>query len=338
MPKVKHICFERILPQDLRRAIRFESIGGGQTRAISPIGKLWINGSTLSISFMGGTAAQHNIVKQHANQWTEHANLRFDFTRSANTNIRIAFEDDGAWSYVGTDAKKAPTNEPTMNFGWLDEAVVLHEFGHAIGLAHEHQNPSGGLQWNEQAIIDDLSGPPNHWDEATIRHNVLNKYSHDQINGTEFDPESIMLYSFPADWTLDGFHSNENTELSEMDKAFIAGEKMYPGKVVPLVELPVQELIATAASIGQPSEEDLFVFNAASAGSFTVETEGQTDLVMKLFGPDDQTLLIAEDDDSGQGYNPKINVDLARGRYFVQIRHYNRSRGTGSYGIKVSKT
>ena len=70
-----------------------------------------------------------------------------------------------------------------MNFGWLDEAVVLHEFGHAIGLAHEHQNPDKGIKWNEDAVIRDLSGPPNNWDVATIRHNVLNKYAHDQING-----------------------------------------------------------------------------------------------------------------------------------------------------------
>jgi hypothetical protein len=286
---------------------------------------------------MGGTTEQQNIVRKFAPSWTKHANLQFEFTDSPNSDIRIAFEDDGAWSYIGTDAKSIPANEATMNFGWLDEAVVLHEFGHAIGLAHEHQNPDGGIQWNEAAVIEDLSGPPNNWDPETIRHNVLSKYSHDQINGTEFDPKSIMLYSFPAEWTVDGFHSEENTILSEIDKAFIAGKKMYPGKVSPLVELPVLELKATAASIGQPGEEDVFVFNAQSAGGFNIETEGQTDLVMKLFGPDSQTQLIAEDDDSGQGYNPKISVDLTKGKYYVQIRHYNRTSGTGSYGIKVSK-
>lgn len=337
MSTTKHICFDRILPDELRRAIRFENIIGGRTRAISPLGKLWINGSSLSVSFMGGTTEQHNIVRKYAPLWTKHANLQFEFTDSPNSDIRIAFEDDGAWSYIGTDAKRISPNEATMNFGWLDEAVVLHEFGHAIGLAHEHQNPDGGIQWNEAAVIRDLSGPPNNWDTETIRHNVLSKYSHDQINGTEFDAKSIMLYSFPAEWTVDGFHSEENTTLSEIDKAFIAGKKMYPGKVSPLVELPVLELKATPASIGQPGEEDLFVFSAQSAGGFNIETEGQTDLVMKLFGPDSQTQLIAEDDDSGQGYNPKITVDLTQGKYYVQIRHYNRTSGTGSYGIKVFK-
>ena len=39
---------------------------------------------------------------------------------------------------------------------------------------------------------------PNFWNEQKVRLNVINKYSVDQINGTMFDPDSIMLYFFPA--------------------------------------------------------------------------------------------------------------------------------------------
>lgn len=339
MSNIKKICYDKILPRDLKRAIPFMAFGpGGRSRAIAPIGKMWINGSTLSIRFIGGTADQHNTVKQFAPKWTEHANLSFDFNDQPDADIRIAFADDGAWSYVGTDAKSISVNRPTMNFGWLDEAVVLHEFGHSIGLAHEHQNPDGGIQWNEAAVIRDLSGPPNDWDLDTIRHNVLNKYTHDQINGTEFDVKSIMLYSFPAEWTVDGFHSAPNNTLSGIDKAFVASAVMYPGKISAVVELPVAEIKAFEATIGQPGEEDLFTFTARSTGTYTMETEGQTDLVMKLFGPDNQTQLVAEDDDGGNGVNSRIAADLASGKYYLQVRHYNRSSGTGSYGIKVYKS
>jgi hypothetical protein len=333
------MCYDKILPQDLRRAIPFMNIGAGRTRAISPIGKLWINGSTLRIRFLGGTQQQHDMVRRYAPQWAQYANLNFDFGNAVDAEIRIAFEDDGAWSYIGTDAKGIHVSQPTMNFGWLDEAVVLHEFGHAIGLGHEHQNPDGGIKWNEPVVIRDLSGPPNRWDIATIRHNVLNKYSHDQINGTDFDPKSIMLYSFPVEWTLDGFHSEPNLKLSDTDEAFVASAVMYPGRGTSprVVELAVTEIQATAASIGQAGEEDLFTFKARTAGRYTIETEGETDLIMKLFGPDSQTQLITEDDDSGQGYNPRITVELVPGEYYVQIRHYNRTSGTGAYGVKVYK-
>ncbi|AOY57060.1 MULTISPECIES: pre-peptidase C-terminal domain-containing protein [Desulfococcus] len=340
MSDIKKICFDRILARDLHRAILFRNIEGTtRTRAISPIGKLWPNGSTLRVSFLGGTAQQHDVVKTFAPQWSRFANLNFDFGTAPDADIRIAFADDGAWSYLGTDAKGIHVSRPTMNYGWLDEAVVLHEFGHAIGLAHEHQNPEEGIKWNEEAVIRDLSGPPNYWDIATIRHNVLNKYAHDQINGTVFDPDAVMLYAFPREWTLDGFQTKENKTLSAMEKAFVAGEKMYPGRgsQPDAVELDVLEFEGTPASIGLPGEEDLFTFMVKSPGRYTIETEGETDLVMKLYGPDNRTNLIAEDDDSGKGYNPRIGADLIPGRYLVQIRHYNRTGGTGDYTIKVYK-
>ena len=40
-----------------------------------------------------------------------------------------------------------------MNLGFVDRATVLHEFGHAIGLIHEHQSPfKGGFQWNREEV------------------------------------------------------------------------------------------------------------------------------------------------------------------------------------------
>jgi hypothetical protein len=58
---------------------------------------------------------------------------------------------------------------------------------------------------------------------------------------------------------------------------------------------------------------------------------------MKLFGPDSQTQLVAEDDDGGEGRNSRITANLMAGEYFVQIRHYNTTSGTGQYTIRVTK-
>jgi hypothetical protein len=75
-----------------------------------------------------------------------------------------------------------------MNLGFLDGGTAAHEFGHAIGLAHEHQNPAGGIQWNEAIVISEMAKSPNFWDEQKTRHNILRRYSANQINGTAFDP------------------------------------------------------------------------------------------------------------------------------------------------------
>ena len=58
---------------------------------------------------------------------------------------------------------------------------------------------------------------------------------------------------------------------------------------------------------------------------------------MKLFGPNSATNLIEEDDDSGYGVNPRISAALLPGEYFVQVRHYDRSEGTGKYTITVKE-
>jgi hypothetical protein len=313
----------------------------GRVRAISPIGKTWMNGSTLRVRFMSGTPAQQATARKQAAWWSQVANLKLEFNDAPNAEIRITFDpSDGAWSYIGTDCRGIPVNQATMNLGFLDGGTAGHEFGHAIGLAHEHQNPAGGIQWNEQVVIRETAKSPNFWDEATARHNILDKYSADQINGTAFDPDSIMLYFFPASWTLNGIATKANDVLSSMDKGFIAGAKMYPktgGTVSSAKELKVNASRRTAASIGKIGEEDLYRFTVATDGRYVIDTSGPTDIVMKLFGPNSETALIEEDDDSGIDTNALIAADLVAGEYFVQVRHYNRTKGTGKYSIKVHK-
>lgn len=333
---VPHICFDRLLPRELNQPQRMRRTETGRVEAISPRGKQWVNGSTLTIRFLNGTAQQQAMVREFAPIWTEFANLHFEFTDDPRAKIRVTFNDDGAWSYVGTDNLGIPLHAATLNLGWQDKAVILHEFGHMIGLSHEHQSPHGGIVWNEAAVIADLSGSPNFWDEATVRHNVLNKYTADQIHGTDFDADSIMLYAFPDSWTQNMGATHENHDLSTLDKMFIQGEKMYPGRVLPedkAVELPV--FSAAAAEISAAGEEDLYRFDVANSGIHVVQTAGSTDVVLSLFGPNSPTDLIAEDDDGGTGSNALISASLEPGTYFARVQHYSPAR-TGEYRIQIS--
>ena len=340
MPRLVHFCTDRVLPRD---QMRFQSTvqRGGGARAIIPIGKLWMNGSTLRVRFIDGNAQQQAKAKEQALWWTNFANLHFDFNNAPDAEIRVAFNpDDGAWSYIGTDNRGIPNNQPTMNLGFMDGGTAGHEFGHAIGLAHEHQNPAGGIEWNEAVVVKGLSGPPNNWDAATIRHNVLEKYRVDQIKGTAFDADSIMLYFFPGSWVKSGVGTHANDVLSTVDKSYVASAEAYP-KSAPTVadatEIKVNAARRTSASIGKPGEEDLFKFKVATGGNHVIDTKGPTDVVMRLFGPDSQTNVVAEDDDSGDGSNARIAASLIPGLYYAQVRHYNRSGGTGEYSVRVRR-
>lgn len=224
------VCFDRLLPKDLKAKLpKANSSGLVPAGAAILKKKRWKNGSTLKIKFLEGSTAKKNQVKKFAVEWTKYANLKFVFTEDADAQIRITFDpSDGAWSYIGTDSLSIPSHEATLNLGWVDEGVILHEFGHAIGLIHEHQNPEGGIQWNREAVIRALSGPPNNWNLATIEHNMFQKYSQSLINGTKLDKKSIMMYAFPNSWTIGDFSTTANDVLSPTDKKFIASEGAYP--------------------------------------------------------------------------------------------------------------
>jgi len=197
-------------------------------------GAKWDVGRIITIRFLNGAPELQQRVRKVAEEWTKLANLTFNFRTSGPTDIRIAFnQGNGSWSYLGKICLQIPEDQPTMNYGWLtpdspdDELrrVVLHEFGHALGLIHEHQNPKGGgIEWNRDAVIRDLSGPPNNWDEATIENNMFSQYT--GVTATGVDPTSIMMYPIPLAWTLDGTSAGLNGELSERDKRFIA--ENYP--------------------------------------------------------------------------------------------------------------
>ena len=197
----------------------------------------WNSGDTVRVTFVEGDEDLQSRVREVAERWTapEMANLYLEFVDEGPADIRIAFEQgNGSWSYLGTFCREIPEDQPTMNYGWLtpdsdDEElrrVVLHEFGHALGLIHEHQNPEGGIEWNEPAVRADLSGPPNNWDDATIRHNVLDHYPSEDVTASPVDKLSIMMYPIPSAWTLDGFSSDLNGDLSEQDVEFI--RQAYP--------------------------------------------------------------------------------------------------------------
>ena len=164
-----------------------------------------------------------------------HANLKLIFVEDGDAELRIAFEPDGSWSYIGRDALEIPQNEPTMNYGWLtpesseDEysRVVLHEFGHAFGAIHEHQNPSAGIPWNKEAVYRYYMGPPNNWPRDQIDNNLFRRYSKNITNFTNFDSNSIMLYPIPAEFTTNGVAiGGRNSQLSELDIQFM--KQQYP--------------------------------------------------------------------------------------------------------------
>jgi len=145
-------------------------------------------------------------------------------------DIRIDFDDDGgAWSVLGTECLTiTDKNEPTMNFGWFDVPTVLHEFCHALGMIHEHQNPKGkAILWDKERVHQWASETQG-WSREKTDENIIERYKLDEINGSTFDGKSIMLYFFPGNLVLDpntnqccGTGTNQNLMFSPYDVLYL---------------------------------------------------------------------------------------------------------------------
>lgn len=250
MPRTSspRICIDRVVPDELlpaQEAAEKSVLSTLDDQGAIPASKMaivrlkkWPNGSALRCRFLDGSTTQRKRVEAKAQQWEQFANVKLQFVASGDAEIRISFSADaGSWSALGTDAlieRYFPKFQPTMNYGWLKDdspddeysRVVLHEFGHALGAVHEHQSPRARLKWNRAEVYRVFSGPPNFWSKADIDFNIFKRYSILTTNSTEFDPDSIMLYGFPASMFLDGKGTRSNKLISDRDKQFIA--EMYP--------------------------------------------------------------------------------------------------------------
>ena len=211
-----------------------DQIGGENDREITLLSACKWDKSTLTVRFLDGEQVVKDRVKKYANEWSKYANVKFVFVDSGPADIRISFKLDGSWSYVGKCINSSLTqDEATMNYGWLtpetpdDEyaRVVLHEFGHALGFVHEHQHPYSPIPWNVQVVYD-YYWRTLMWDKEEVDRNIIDKYSAQVTNFSDFDPDSIMIYAIPNDVTIGNYETTWNKKLSRLDKEFVS--RWYP--------------------------------------------------------------------------------------------------------------
>ena len=192
-----------------------DGLGPRRTRLIRDNEKKWVNGTVLHYHFCQspaawkGTAGEVGVARQAFAAWKALGiGLEFAEVQSIDeAELRIGFlRGDGAWSVLGREALEEGQSDRTMNFGWdirNDLDTALHEIGHALGLPHEHQNPFSGIVWNDEAVYTSLAQPPNRWDRQKTWWNIIRKIAPDSVQGSRWDPDSIMHYPFDAGLILE---------------------------------------------------------------------------------------------------------------------------------------
>jgi len=160
-------------------------------------------------------------------------NLTLMFVDDPSTaDVRISFDKEkGCNSAVGIQALKIRNkNKGTMNFAWISVWGILHEFGHCLGMRHEHQSPSCNIQWDKNKVYD-WGKKTLGWNKKKVDDNIINQLDGKDFTNSTFDPLSIMLYLFPPELTLNNLGVKQNYRLSGKDVIWIT--KTYPLKDTP---------------------------------------------------------------------------------------------------------
>jgi serralysin len=194
---------------------------------------IWEKGRTLRIRFLDGSEALQNKILNIARQWlVPGVELDMRLARDdESADIRVSFRILGQyWSYIGRYPELNQMNQalPTLNLGFRPgvqdedmEGTTLHEFGHALGLLHEHNHPEALVSWRKDVVYAELGGYPNFWDKSKVDFNVFTKFDNSQIITTDFDDVSVMIYTIPARWTTNGRSFMPSKTLSSGDKVTI---------------------------------------------------------------------------------------------------------------------
>jgi hypothetical protein len=329
--------------------------------------KKWVNGTVLRyyffneetdgewVQFSNGTRewrswvgpeAQREVVRRAFQVWKD-VGIGLEFKEAGSRDeaeIRIGFmRGDGSWSYVGRDLVdlNLSVNERTMNFGWdlarraseIDTAI--HEIGHTLGFPHEHQNPKAGIVWDEEAVYAALAKPPNSWDRQKTFYNVIRKIAPDTVQGSNWDPDSVMHYPFPAGFIKEPADYRSGVQpaggLSERDKTWVltfypAQEPQYPSLA------PFQPAFLSI----EPGDQKNFAIRPEATRTYTMQTFGTADTVMVLFEEvGGEPRYLTGDDDSGTSSNARIKWKLFQGRnYVLRVRLYY-SGGAGKTAVMI---
>jgi len=213
-------------------------------RSLGVHSTFWRAGQTLRISFLGAPSPWlKQAIIQSACLWLDYAYLSFELVDDNDPRADIRIQTDGPesvnYSTLGNDALTVDGASMVLGVKTSDplfQAIVLHEFGHALGMDHEHQHPDADIPWDLDALREVLAETlieetdDQNDLQAAIEAELATQFLPEPANADQlilpYDRKSIMHYRVNQAHTLGNWETKQNLKISKKDQRFM--RLVYP--------------------------------------------------------------------------------------------------------------
>ena len=178
-------------------------------RAVGQKSVFYKGGSTVKIQITGSQQFVTGVKNVLTNFAQPRVNLKFQFVDSGgDITIDNNYSGGGVTRCLGCQ-------KPSISISSASQGLVLHEFGHALGMQHEMKNPNIKLTWIESVLVQMYGGAD------FVKSQITSTVNPSTVNALAFDKNSVMIYNLPANTNKEGVDMRPSNDYTDLDKQWL---------------------------------------------------------------------------------------------------------------------